>query len=74
MKEVNTCKNIIGNGTKKGTSIVRMIMARSSPKMLPKSRKLKDSTRLKWPIISMGSIRGMSHGTGPIKCFTYLAP
>ncbi len=65
MKEVNTCKNIIGNGTRYGTSRVRMTIARSSPIMFPKRRKLRERIRLKWPINSMGSMSGMSQGTGP---------
>src|SRR3990170_1629227 len=42
--------------------------------MLPKRRSDRDTGLARCPIISMGSINGASHQTGPVKCLKYLIP
>src|SRR3990172_7625392 len=46
----------------------------SWPIMFPKRRSERDTGLARCPIISMGSIKGASHQTGPVKCLKYLSP
>jgi len=46
----------------------------SSPLMFPNNRNVRDSGRDIWLIISMGSIKGVNHHTGPINCLKYFNP
>ena len=56
---------IIGRGAKNApASMNKMASTNSCPVMLPKSRKDRDSTLARWPIISMGRIIGMNYKWG----------
>ncbi len=49
-----------------------MPVAVCSPKMLPKRRSASESTRARCEMISIGTISGNSHHTGPTNCLAYL--
>ena len=68
IKATRTPISIIGTGTTSGTNAMKIINTISWPHMLPKRRKVRESGRAIWPIISMIKINGASHQIGPMKC------
>ena len=68
---------IIGSGTTKGTSVARIRMTSSSPKMLPKSRIVSDRARARCEMPSMMRMIGANAIIQPgapgsmTKCFRY---
>ena len=74
-RDTNIPIAIIGSGAKNApASMNKMASTSSWPVMLPKSRKERDKTLARWPIISIGKMIGISHQTGPKKCLIYLMP
>src|SRR3990170_2609914 len=70
----NIPRSNIGRGTISGTSNIKTASTVWSPKILPKSLMERDNGLARWPIISIGNIRGDSHQTGPRKCLRYFMP
>src|SRR4030042_4896619 len=74
IKDVKIINTKTGKGTSVGTRNSTTKRTISSPLILPNKRKVKESGREKWLMISMGIIRGGSHQTGPINCLKYFTP
>ena len=66
-----TPKAIIGTGTTNGIRKANTMTTSSSPKMFPKSRTESERMRLRWLMISIGSINTARYGLGPRKCAKY---